>query len=79
MWALASLPHPVLHLKTGTAIASTAPLKFTSGTLLTTAEARAVEFLTDAYYGTITTGATEKTLLSWKKVQFYLTSPTLGV
>lgn len=49
-------PTAVLHLKAGTATASTAPLKFTSGTLLTTPEAGAVEFLTDAYYGTITTG-----------------------
>ena len=53
-------PTAVLHLKAGTATASTAPLKFTSGTLLTTPEAGAVEFLTDAYYGTITTGASRK-------------------
>jgi hypothetical protein len=33
-----------LHLATGTATASTAPLKFTSGTNLTTAEAGAMEF-----------------------------------
>src|SRR4029079_18391287 len=33
---------------------------FTSGTLLTTAEAGAVEFLTDKFYGTITTGAARK-------------------
>jgi hypothetical protein len=37
-------PTAVLHLKTGTATASTAPLKFTSGTNLTTAEAGAMEF-----------------------------------
>jgi len=53
-------PTAYLHLKAGTATASTAPLKFTSGTLLGTAEAGAVEFLTDAYYGTITTGAARK-------------------
>jgi len=53
-------PTAVLHLKAGTATASTAPLKFTSGTLLTAAEAGAVEFLTDKYYGTITTGAVRK-------------------
>ena len=45
----------------GTATAGTAPLGFTSGTLLTTAVAGKVEFLTDAYYGTITTGAVRKT------------------
>lgn len=55
------IPTAVLHIKAGTATASTAPLKFTSGTLLTTAEAGAVEFLTDAFYGTITTGAARKT------------------
>ncbi|KKQ08280.1 MAG: Tail Collar domain protein [Candidatus Nomurabacteria bacterium GW2011_GWB1_36_6] len=49
-------PTAGLHLKAGTATANTAPLKFTSGTLLTTPEAGAIEFLTDAYYGTITTG-----------------------
>jgi len=53
-------PTAVLHLKAGTATAETAPLKFTSGTLNTTAEAGAVEFLTDAFYGTITTGAARK-------------------
>jgi len=53
-------PTAVLHIKAGTATASTAPLKLTSGTLNTTAEAGAVEFLTDAYYGTITTGAARK-------------------
>jgi hypothetical protein len=37
-------PSAVLHLKAGTATASTAPLKFTSGTNLTTAEAGAIEY-----------------------------------
>lgn len=37
-------PTAKLHLKAGTATASTAPLKFTSGTKLTTAEAGAMEF-----------------------------------
>lgn len=37
-------PTSVLHLKAGTATASTAPLKLTSGTNLTTAEAGAVEY-----------------------------------
>jgi hypothetical protein len=48
-------PTAVLHLKAGTATANTAPLKFTSGTLLTTPEEGAVEFLTDIWYGTRTT------------------------
>ena len=54
-------PTAVLHLKAGTATANTAPLKFTSGALLTTPEAGAVEFLTDKFYGTITTGAARQT------------------
>lgn len=55
-----TVPTAVLHLKAGTATASTAPLKLTSGTLLAAAEAGAVEFLTDKYYGTITTGTARK-------------------
>ncbi|MDP2741329.1 MAG: hypothetical protein Q8O66_01415, partial [bacterium] len=62
-------PTAVLHLKAGTIDAGTAPLKFTSGALLTTAEAGGIEFLTDAFYGTITTGAARKTFA-------FLESPT---
>jgi hypothetical protein len=39
-----SAPTGVLHLKAGTATANSAPLKFTSGTNLTTAEAGAMEY-----------------------------------
>lgn len=39
-----SSPTAALHLKAGTATANTAPLKFTSGTNLTTAEAGAFEY-----------------------------------
>lgn len=53
-------PTAYLMLKAGTTAASTAPLKFVSGTLQTTAEAGAVEFVTDDYYATITTGAARK-------------------
>ena len=62
-------PTAVLHLKAGTATANTAPLKFTSGATMSIAEAGSVEFLTDAYYGTITTGAARKTFA-------FLESPT---
>lgn len=51
-----------LMIAAGSATASTAPLKFTSGTLNTVAEAGAVEFLTDKGYLTITTGAARKEL-----------------
>jgi hypothetical protein len=53
-------PTAVLHLKNGTAAANTAPLKFNSGPVLTTAEAGAIEFTTDDYFATITTGAARK-------------------
>ena len=46
-------PTAYLNIKAGTATAGTAPLKFTSGTLLTTPEAGAVEFDGTHYYGTV--------------------------
>jgi hypothetical protein len=49
-------PTAYLHLKAGTATASTAPLKFTSGTLLTAPEAGAMEFDgTQLYFSPSTT------------------------
>jgi hypothetical protein len=45
----------LLHLKAGTATAWTAPLKFTSGTNLTTPESGAVEFDGTNYFGTAST------------------------
>jgi hypothetical protein len=53
-------PTARLHLAAGTTTASTAPIKFNTGPLMTAAEAGAVEFLTDIFYGTITTGAARK-------------------
>ncbi len=52
-----------LHLPAGAAAASRAPLKLTSGTVLTTAEAGAIEFLTDDFFATITTGAARKAFI----------------
>lgn len=43
-------PTATLHLKAGTATASSAPLKLTSGTLLTTAEAGTIEYLSGKFY-----------------------------
>ncbi len=43
-------PTAALHLKAGTATASTAPLKFTSGTNLTSPEAGAVEYSSNVFY-----------------------------
>lgn len=49
-----------LHIKAGTATANTAPIKLVSGVLNTTAEVGAIEFLSDKFYATITTGAARK-------------------
>lgn len=54
-------PTARLHLPAGTATANSAPLRFTSGTLLSVPVPGAVEFLNDAYYATITTGAARRT------------------
>lgn len=53
-----------LHLAAGSTSASSAPLKFTSGSLMSTAEAGAMEFLTDAFYLTITTGAARQQIVT---------------
>ncbi len=52
--------HQKVTIRAGTATAGTAPLKFTSGTLLSTPEAGAVEFNADSFYFTITTGTVRK-------------------
>lgn len=49
-----------VNLKLGSTVAGTSPLKFISGALMTAPEIGAIEFLTDAYYATITTGTTRK-------------------
>ena len=55
--------HKTVTIKAGTAAAGTAPLKFTSGTVLTSPEAGTMEFTTDSLYFTTTTGPTRKTIL----------------
>lgn len=52
--------HQKITIKAGTATAGTAPLKFTSGTLLTTPEAGALEFAGDHFYATQTSSSTRK-------------------
>lgn len=49
-----------LTIAAGSTAAGTAPVKLLSGALNTTAEAGAIEFLTDSFYATITTGAVRK-------------------
>jgi len=53
-----SSPTAYLHIKAGTATANTAPLKFTSGTLLSTTEAGAVEYDGSHLYFTATNAGT---------------------
>lgn len=55
-------PSASLHLPAGTASASTAPLKLTSGTNLTSPEAGAIEWDGTSLYVTQTTGPTRKTI-----------------
>ena len=54
--------HQTVTIVAGTAGAGTAPIKFASGTLMTTAEAGAMEFLSDKLYFTITTGTVRRTV-----------------
>jgi hypothetical protein len=56
-------PTARLHLPAGTSATNTAPLKFTSGTLTTSAAAGQFEFLTDKIYFTVTTGAARKEIM----------------
>lgn len=59
----ATNPTAKLHLAAGTTAASTAPIKLTTGTSMTSAEAGAVEFTTDDLFFTITTGTARKRIL----------------
>ncbi|CAN5412649.1 hypothetical protein BH10PAT4_BH10PAT4_0980 [soil metagenome] len=57
--------HKTITIRPGTTAALTAPLKFISGSLMTAAEAGAVEFLTDKLYFTQTTGTTRLTVAAY--------------
>lgn len=57
--------HKTITIRAGTASANTAPLKFTTGTLLTTPEAGAMEFAGDNLYITQTSGPTRKKLAAY--------------
>jgi hypothetical protein len=54
--------HKSITLRPGTITAGTAPIKLTSGPLMTATEVGAVEFLTDRLYYTQTTNTTRKTV-----------------
>lgn len=64
-------------LRAGSTVAGTSPLLFQSGSLLTSPVAGAMEFLTDAWYATITTGPARKTFAFLESPSF--TTPALGV
>jgi len=74
-------PTARFHLPAGSTSASSAPLKFTSGSLMSSAEAGAMEFLSDAYYLTITTGSARQQIVTDTNTVTMtnktLTSPTL--
>ncbi|MCA9325215.1 hypothetical protein KDA23_04095 [Candidatus Saccharibacteria bacterium] len=57
--------HQKITIRPGTATAGTAPLKFSSGTLLSTPEAGAVEFNSDTLYFTQTTSTTRKKIAAY--------------
>jgi len=54
--------HKTITIRPGSAASSTAPLKFTSGPLMTTPEVGAIEFLSNKLYFTQTIGTTRKTI-----------------
>jgi hypothetical protein len=76
---IGATPSAVLTLKAGTATASTAPLKFTSGTNLTTAEAGVIEYDGTAFYADVA-ASTRTTLVAQQSVvlntAYTLTSQT---
>lgn len=57
------LPTARVHIGASLTSAGSAPLKFDTGALMTTAEAGAFEFVTDDLYFTITTGAARKGII----------------
>ena len=61
-------PRARIHVQSGST--TIAPLKFNSGSLLSSPQAGAVEFLTDAWYGTITSGNARKTFAFLEAPQF---------
>jgi hypothetical protein len=56
--------HQNITVRAGSATAGTAPIKLTSGPVLTTPEVGAIEFLTNRLYYTQTTGPTRMTILA---------------
>jgi len=57
--------HKTITIRAGTTGAGTAPLKLTSGPVMTTPEAGAIEFTTDKLYFTQTTSTTRKVIAAY--------------
>jgi len=57
--------HQAITIRPGTTAAGTAPIKFSSGSLMTTPEAGAFEFLTDRFYVTQTTSTIRKVVAAY--------------
>lgn len=57
--------HKTITIRAGSTSAGSAPIKFTSGSLLTTPEAGAMEFLNDGLFFTVTTGAVRRTVATY--------------
>jgi hypothetical protein len=57
--------HRRITVQAGTTGAGTAPIKLTSGALMTSPEAGAIEFLTDTLYFTQSTGTTRKKIATY--------------
>lgn len=57
--------HKTITIRAGTATAGTAPLKFTSGTVLSSPEVGAMEFNSDTLYFTVTTSAVRRTVATY--------------
>lgn len=60
--------HKTITIRPGTIAAGTAPIKLTSGPLMTAAEVGAVEFLTDRLYYTQTSGTTRRTVANTRDI-----------
>lgn len=60
--------HKTITVRAGTTSAGTAPLKFSSGSLLSAPEVGAIEFLTDRLYYTQTTNTARKTIANTEDI-----------
>lgn len=60
--------HKTVTIRPGTTAAGTAPLKFSSGPLLTLPEAGAIEFQTDKLYFTQSSGPTRKVIAAYNDI-----------